>query len=674
MQKMIAYKSQVLFIFCLLIVAVTFAQRIEIDRLDREFRKSYKSREAYELSQKLIRIDSSYYVGHYYEGAYRYFRASDKFGYKRAIVPLKKALSLLKKDFKNKLKRTTNINSYIDKWEYQRRYCFLVDLLQRSYRNIDQPDNAFELIVELKNKKYPYNFGVNTYSNISWIFHRNRMYTKDKYAFLHNSIEENVNAASLYADSILITYKKNKWFIRKYFPYADYNTSDYYHYKAIIYSYQLKIDSSEYCSEQLMELNSLSTNNYGNLQFIQANFEKAEEYFEKARVDDAYRDKDVKEFDYMQSATSIFKNDLSNAVNNIENAISMLGTTPGFGWNNIALSRAYYYAGNLEASKKHIEKADNFKELFINTTWGESHYDRNVLLFKYLYDQQKINELQFKNKYYWLNISSLGKIIYHYFKKEYTHLILTNELSANPERFLVLYNIFATENNMFFDEIWEIIKPFNPPYFIKLFKQKAAEDPRSKIKKYYNYYIAKLYLEDGDENQAIVYFKKVLKDESLDDIYEKLLIARVYEGLSLAYSELEKHKEADDYLYEFYDTYPELVPFSEIEMQFKLQVANKQLTKHQEEIIDDLKDCSIDWLEIGGLKDCPIVSIEFKDNNGELEIHYSVSGEREINGIVTVTNDESTGQILAYLLFNISNEEQSNPEEESDSEEEKTPA
>ena len=45
----------------------TNAQRIEIDRLEREFRGNFSSRKAYELSQKMIQLDSTYYTGHFFE-------------------------------------------------------------------------------------------------------------------------------------------------------------------------------------------------------------------------------------------------------------------------------------------------------------------------------------------------------------------------------------------------------------------------------------------------------------------------------------------------------------------------------------------------------------------------------------------------------------------------------
>ena len=162
----------------------------------------------------------------------------------------------------------------------------------------------------------------------------------------------------------------------------------------------------------------LSKNNYGNLQFIQAKFEEAEDYYNQARDQDGYQVKSTKEFDYMESVIRVFKNEPEAAQSLVNSSLSILGTTPGFGWNNIAMTRALYYSGDLEALKKYRDKAANFKELHINSTWGKIQYDRNTLLFQYLYHQQKMNEIRFQDKYYWLSISNLAELASHYFKKE----------------------------------------------------------------------------------------------------------------------------------------------------------------------------------------------------------------------------------------------------------------
>ncbi|HNP17623.1 MAG TPA: hypothetical protein PKL31_04235 [Fulvivirga sp.] len=633
----------------------TYGQRIEIDRLERDFKGSFRDREAYELSQKFIQIDSTYYTGYYFEGIYRYLRASDQLGYQTAIKPLRKALYLMDKDYKRELQRTTNIGSYINVYQLQRKYVVLVDLLARSNQYVGQPEKSLVVLRKLIDKDFVFNFGAEPYATMAWIYHRNRIYSPEKYSFLKNSIEENVHLASKFADSILIVNKKNRQFINQWFSnFKDDANGSYFHYKNLIYSYLVKVDSAEYCAKQLMKIDHLSKNNYGNLQFIQGKFEKAEEYYNLAREEDGYQTKDTKEFDYMQSVINIFKNDIKTATSLIGNSMDMLGQTPGYGWNNIALSRVYYYAGDLEASKKYRDKAANFKELHINSTWGKLHYDRNTLLLDYLYNYRKIDEIKFSDKYYWLNIKKLSDIAKYYFKQENDHMLLTSDLSANPERFLVLYNIFSSENTIFFDEIWSIIRTFNPNYFIRIFEDKMKQDSREGILKYYQYFIAKFQLEDGNYQQAVTSFNKILADKTLDQTYEKLLMARAYEGLSIAFGELDKSKEATENLLKFYNTYPQLVPFSPLKMKFKLHIENRNLSEDQQTIIDAVKRHNIDWVDEN--ESSPIiVSINFAMDEGKKVLNYQVRDhlEQKFEGSIEYKAVENPGQQLVYSLFNI---------------------
>src|SRR3954469_566757 len=62
-------------------------------------------KDALPRSREFIRLDSTYYVGHMYEGLYKFERSSDYLGYRQAIIPLHKALSLLEKDFGSNLQR-----------------------------------------------------------------------------------------------------------------------------------------------------------------------------------------------------------------------------------------------------------------------------------------------------------------------------------------------------------------------------------------------------------------------------------------------------------------------------------------------------------------------------------------------------------------------------------------
>lgn len=631
------------------------AQRMEIDRLERDFRDSFRSRAAYELSQKFIQIDSTYYTGYYYEGIYRYLRASDLLGYKLAIKPLKKSLTLMEKDYRRELRRIKDLQTYAGLYEIQRKYAILCDLLVQCYNNTDQLDKSIVVIRKLLDRQFIYNWEVNPYALLSWMYHKNRVYTSDKYPFLSSTIEGNVKLASKYADSILINNRKNYQFISQYITSGfDPIESSYWHYKDLVYSYLLNIDSAEFSARNLKRLDRLSYNNYGNLQFIQAKFEEAENLYERERGIDAYQQKETKEFDYMQSVINIFKNDLGKAKGIVQNSMDIMGPSPGYGWNNIAMARVNYYSGDLAETKAFRDKAANFKELHINSTWGKVQYDRNTKLFEYLYHQGKMKEIKFLNRYYWRDARDLWDLGGHYFKKENAHLLLTSELSTNPERFLVLYNIFASENTIFFDEIWELIKDFNPNYFIRLFEKKLATEPRERIKKYLNYYIARFYLLDYELDKGIGRLKAILEDPDLDTVHEKLLISRIHEALSLAYAQKDQAEQSAQHLMDFYKSFPQLVPFSETTMKFKLQLEEQPEDEIVQAMVNELETVSIDWIEEGNW---PVVKIGFEESEEGLSATYEVAhetgGEAYFTGAFKINKYDDPAVELTYRLFGV---------------------
>ena len=81
------------------------------------------------------------------------------------------------------------------------------------------------------------------------------------------------------------------------------------------------------------------------------------------------------------------------------------------------MARVLYYAGDMEESKAFADKAANFKELHINSTWGKVQYDRNTMLFQYLYHKQRMNEIKFRDRNYWMNFSALVDLAGHLFQE-----------------------------------------------------------------------------------------------------------------------------------------------------------------------------------------------------------------------------------------------------------------
>src|ERR1043165_3598504 len=65
------------------------ALRYEVDA--KRTGTNMNSEDALPRSREFIRIDSSYYIGWMYEGAYKFNHAADYLGYKNAIAPLDRA-------------------------------------------------------------------------------------------------------------------------------------------------------------------------------------------------------------------------------------------------------------------------------------------------------------------------------------------------------------------------------------------------------------------------------------------------------------------------------------------------------------------------------------------------------------------------------------------------------
>jgi len=135
---------------CLLILLVNgvWAQRDVRAQIDSERgNQSFTDKETLEKSRSFIFRDSTYYLGHYLLGGYLFFRANDKLGFNKAIVPLRKAFELMEKDFDRELRtRSNSFNVYNAVYRYHSDYGFIAYLLEQSYQNVEMPDKAFEVM------------------------------------------------------------------------------------------------------------------------------------------------------------------------------------------------------------------------------------------------------------------------------------------------------------------------------------------------------------------------------------------------------------------------------------------------------------------------------------------------------------------------------------------------
>ena len=621
----------------------------------------YLDKKGIELSEKFIRQDKNYYVGYMYEGSYKYNRASDYFGFKNAITPLEKALKLLEKDYDYRIKtRTSDIRTYLDIYQYQLDFTWISYLLYECYSNIEQPTEAMKVLENVKNKKLQKELYCPSYSSMSWIVHRNRFHTSDKYPFLKNSIEANESLALRYLDSAFARIQKN-YYLNSQIYNPGHEEQDFrpiYWNKSLIFSYNFEKDSAEYYYDILKRTGSFSENNYAYTKLMEAEFKEAIRYFEISKKKDDLSEKRTKEFYYMLAMLNVYKAKPQTGITDLNDAISKLGSTPGFGWNNLGLARSYYYNGQLFESQKHLTKASEFEEMHIGTTWGPEQYDFMKNISSYLNKERKLQSITFEDRKFWYNIPVLVKMAGFFIDEQTDKFMLINKFGSNPERDYVYYHIFNPENMDTFDETWKIIDGLDADFFIRKFQEYLKDDSRENVKRYYRYFIGKLLINKGQYPEAESMIISVLNDPEIDREHEKLLLARCYEALCKIYDKTDVQPKYKEYLLEFYSMYPQLVPFSGNTMTFNLQLNSSSENPEVKQILEELYGCKINFLKPENRdSDYPTAELSFE----KIDSIWQISCKVMDNKGVLVSNLESfkideikgSGKRIGYYLFNI---------------------
>jgi hypothetical protein len=656
-------KPRFIFISLLFLLILHYQGQAQVRLKIDEERKGvwYLDKKGFELGEKFIKQDKNYYVGYMYEGSYKYNRSTDYFGFKNAIKPLEKALELIEKDYDYKLKtRTPDLGAYIEVYQFHMDFSWICVLLYECYSNIEQPEEAVRILQKVRSKKMQKEFFCKPYVNMSWIIHRNRFHTSEKYPFLKNSIEANELAALKYLDSGFVRVEKNAYINSQIFP-PGHELGDMtgiYHNKALIFSYNFEMDSAEYYYDLLRPTGYFSNNNYAYTKLMNGEFKEAIHYFDIEKKAERFTEKNTKEFYYMLALLSTYRAKPQEGIADLHDIISKLGSTPGFGWNNIGLARGYYYNGQLFESQTHLKKADEFEEMHVGTTWAPEQYDFLKNIFSYLNKERKLQSIPFENTRYWYNIPTLVKMGGFFIDEQTDKFLLINKFGANPERDYVYYHIFSPENMITFDETWKIIDGLDADFFIKKFSTYLVEDPRENIKRYYKYFIARLLINKGKYTEAEKMLQEVLLDPDMDAEYEMMLQARCYEALCRIYKKNDKPTEYKKYLLAFYSAYPQLVPFSGNTMTFNLELNSSAENEEVKKILEELYKCKINFLKPENRdSDYPTASLSFEKVDSIWQIDCKVT---DINGkkvanleSFKIDEIEDSGKRIAYYLFNI---------------------
>ncbi len=592
------------------------ALRYEVDA--KRTGTNMNSDDALPRSREFIRIDSSYYVGWMYEGAYKYNHAADYAGYKNAEEPLERALRQIERDYAPELRtRTKNVLQYIQNYNRQIDYSIIVNYLNQCYLNTDQPDKVFALMHRYLKWNFQRDF-FDAYDYLMWVTHRNRYYTSDKYFFLKNSIAANEALANRYLDSALNRIRRNARFnVGIYNP--GYDKNDYlgvYHYKSMLWAYQFKIDSAEKYFNLLRNTPFFPHNNYATFKSVIGDFAAAEEEYRLARDQDP-GDKRLQEWAYYSSILDIYKGLPKRGELLMKDMIMANGSTPGFGWYNIALARCLHYDGQISESERHNERAASFKELHIGTTLSQSQYDFSIQLIKLMNMESNYELQRFENKSWWYNpgtLSSMSKLMAERYMQEF---LIINSFAQNPERDQVIYRLFSTESTISWDEVFQLVKNFSANFFIRKFRASAENDPRPAIRKYFRLTVARLQVQEGNFKDAQPELLRLARDPSVDKIYEKLYLARCYEALARCADGLNQPVQRDQWLYRLFQIYPQLIPFSGMKMPMQLQVTGAA----DEAVLARLRDCNIRF-------DDPAASLtarlRFQQKSGFKFVTYSV--------------------------------------------------
>jgi hypothetical protein len=610
------------------------------------------SNDALPRSREFKRIDSSYYVGWMYEGFYKYNHAADYPGFRNAAAPLEQTLRLMERDYRKELAtRTSDLISYFPVYKFQMDYTLTAYYLMNCYSNMDEPDRIFALLRRTLSLNFQRDYYMDAYNYLGWTVHRNRFYTSAKYPFLKNSIDENEQLAHRYLDSGMRRINRNMALNSLIFQpgYERAEKLAVYHYKSILHSYAFHTDSAAYYYGLMRDAGVLPHNNYATFRVTCGDFRTADaEYTIESQ--NTNTDKRLQEWAYYLPILYTYKGQTKKGITMSKDMIQANGSTPGFGWYNIAVARCLLYDGQYEEANRYINRAAEFKELHIGTTLGQTHYDFSIQLLKLMQKIDQYEAQRFEDRNWWYHPERMGKMAQYLGEKYLQQFLIINQFSQNPERDRVVYRLFSTESTVSWDEVWFLIRDFSTPFFLDRFRQQLSTDDRKLVLHYYKYFIARLQMRSNNYKEAALLLNEVLLDPTIDTDYEKLLIARTLQAQAECAKELDDEASYKERLYLMYSYYPQLVPYSGMRISMRV-LANGNVDKALQ---DRLRECNIDWTTD---ENAPLVQLHFSAAGDKKKVDLSVttaSGRQIVVPQSFTYKDPLKGAVqLAYRLFDI---------------------
>jgi hypothetical protein len=588
-----------------------------------------------------------------FEGLYKTDKSGDYLGFKNSIPPLKKAFLLLQKDYGRNLKNLfSSPQAYMESMSKYVDFLQVSNTLKECYDNIEMPDSVMWVLDVVAAYNFPKDhLAINT--TRAWTYHRNRFFTSEKFRFLKNSVEENEKQAFNYCYVALDKIDRNRpqndiWFGP---GQAEMDKMNVYHYLALLHCYVKNYDSSEYYYQRLASSGAVSWNNYGSMKHELGDFAVAQQYYNRDKF--KYTEKTLREPYYFLPILDVYAGRTKEAMDLCKEAIASAGSTPGFGWYNIALSRSYMYDGQLDSAEYTIQKAADFKEIHIGTTLTQNQYEFTVNLLKLQLAERKIALVKFQNKGWWYSPSLLYKIASLKIQKVFMQYVLVNQMSVNPERDRTVYDLFCGESTTTFDEAFYLIKDFSPSYFIKKYEEYQKKDNRKNLQRYFELFTYQMQWQAGDEDDAFHGYQQMVKQVSLDTTTEKLFLGRLYEGLAKGNDVDGYERDYNFYTNALYEEYPQLLPFSGLKIKMKLNTTGINDDQTQK-VVREIKKCKIDWVD-DAESNTPVAYVDFTKKGERYEATINVKSGSNIPAVMNqkmvFKDTEGAGKELALRLF-----------------------
>jgi hypothetical protein len=627
------------------------AARYEIDA--KRVGVSMTDKDALPRSREFIRLDSTYYVGYMYEGIYKYDRSSDAIGFRNSIPPLRKAFFLFQKDYSKNLRTLfSSVQAYYQSMNKYADFLQIANSLKECYDNLEMADSVMWVLDKVGSYNFPKEH-LPIETSKAWTYHRNRFFTSDKFSFLKNSVQENEKMAFAYCYLALQKIEQNEpsnnlWYGPSQ---GEVDRMGVYHYLALLHCYNKNYDSSEYYYQRLAEAGQVSWNNYGNMKHEVGDFASAIDFLNRDKY--KYFQKILREPYYYLPMLHVYAGRTKEAMDMCKEAVTASGSTPGFGWYNIALGRSYMYDGQLDSAEYVIRKAADFKEIHIGTTLTQSQYEFTINLLKLQLTARKIALVKFENKGWWYSPTSLYKIAALKIEKILMQYVLINQMSANPERDRTVYDLFCGESTTTFDEAYYLIRDFSPNYFVKKYENYQKNDPRKNLERYFKLFTYQMEEAGSNDRKAFEGYQQLARQVLLDTSNEKLFLARLYEGLAKGNDDYGTQRDYDFYGNSLFEEYPQLVPFTGVTIKMKLTTTGIDDANTQK-VLKEIKRCDIEWVNEPDAN-TPIANIEFAKRGDKYEATVNVKGGSDkaivANEKMIFKQTEGAGKELALRLF-----------------------